>query len=186
MRSGSEMRAGMVIRLEDELYRVIQAEYHAGGGKMQGAVHAKLRKIRTAGLTERRFRQDEGLEEVSLERQTMEFLYEETDQCVFMHPETYEQVSLPKESLGPFLGFLQPNQSLQVEFCEDQPVEVIYPPSVELRVESTPPALHLHHSSVFKDATLENGMEVQVPQFIKDGDTVRIEVETGKYLERVR
>lgn len=186
MKPATEMRPGMVIQLEGDLYRVIEAEYHAGGGKMHGAVHAKLRKVASAGVTDRRFRQDERFEEVALDRQTMEFLYEEGDQCMFMHPETYEQVGLPKESLAPFLRYLRANQSLQVGFYEGAPVEVIYPASVELQVDTTPEALHLQDSSVLKDATLENGMKVHVPQFIKEGDTVRVEVETGKYLERVR
>ncbi len=154
---------------------------------MHGFVHVKLQKLRGGGMTERRFRLEERFEEVELDRQTLEFLYDEADQCIFMHPETYEQVSLPKESLGPFLPFLQPNQQLQVEFLEEEPVKVCYPSSVDLRVESTPDALHhVDDSGIFKNATLENGTEVQVPQFIKVGDTVRIDVETGKYLERVR
>jgi elongation factor P len=176
----------MVIRLDGELHRVINAEYHAGGGKMHGAMHAKLRGVRSDRVTERRFRQDERFEEVELEYQTMEFLYEDGDFCVFMHPETYEQVNLPKESLGSFLPYLEPNQSMKVELLDGEPLQVDYPATVELLVESTPEPLHMDDSSVPKDATLSNGMEVQVPQFVKEGDTVRIDVETGKCLERVR
>ncbi|MFQ5791181.1 MAG: elongation factor P [Acidobacteriota bacterium] len=187
MKPATEMRSGMVIHLEGDLFRVIEADYHAGGGKMHGAVHAKMRNLRTANVTERRFRQDERFEEVSLERQTMEFLYEDADHCTFMHPETYEQVSLPQQSLGPFLRFLKPNQPVQVEIFEGAPIEVIYPPTVELRVESTPQPVHSQHdSNVYKSATLENGIEVLVPQFIKTGDLVRVDVETGKYVERVK
>ena len=186
MKPAAEMRAGMVIRLDDELYRVMQAEYHAGGGKMHGAMHAKLRSIQSDRVTERRFRQDEKFEEVELEYQAMEFLYEDGDFCVLMHPETYEQVNFPKESLGPFYPYLEPNQSLKVELLDGVPLHMSYPPTVELRVESTPEPLHMDDSSVPKDATLSNGMEVQVPQFVKEGDTVRIDVETGKFVERVR
>ena len=89
------------------------------------------------------------------------------------------------ESLGPFLPYIQPNQSLQVEFLDGAPVEVKYPASVELVVDTTPDPIHSDDSNVFKAAILENGMEAQVPQFVKSGDTIRIEVETGKYLERV-
>jgi elongation factor P len=186
MKSASEMRAGMVIRLDGELYRVIHAEYHAGGGKMHGAMQAKLRGLRSDRVTERRFRQDERFEEVELEHQTMEFLYEDGDFCVFMHPETFEQVNLPKESLGPYLPYLEPNQSMKVELLDGEPLQVDYPGTVDLRVESTPDPLHMDDSSVPKDATLSNGMQVQVPQFVKGGDTVRIDVETGKCIERVR
>lgn len=187
MKPATEMRGGMVIRLERGLHRVIQADYHVGGGKMPGVVHAKLRNVRTSSFTERRFRPDERFEEVSLVRQMMEFLYADADQCTFMNPLTYEQVSLARESLGPFFRFLKPNQLLQVEFLDGMPIEVVYPPTVDLKVEATPEPVHTQHdSNVFKSARLENGMEVLVPQFIKPGDLVRIEVGSGKYLERVK
>ena len=186
MKPASEIRSGTVVRLEDELYRVTHAEYHAGGGQMHGAVHAKLRNVRTGGATERRFRHDERFEEVDLERQTMEYLYQDGDQCVFMHPETYEQMGLAKESLGPYLQFLQPNDSVQVFLFEGLAVEVIYPESVEVRVETTAEPLHIQDSSVFKEALLKGGIKVHVPQFIKSGDTIRLEVESHKYLSRVR
>jgi len=186
MRPAAEMRSGMVIRLDDELYRVIQAEYHAGGGKMHGAMHAKLRSVQSDRVTERRFRQDERFEEVELEHQAMEYLYDDGDFCVLMHPESFEQVNLPKESLGPFLPYLEPNQSLQVELLDGVPLQVDYPTTVDLIVDSTPEPLHMDDSNVPKDATLSNAMEVQVPQFVKEGDTVRIDVETGKFVERVR
>ena len=186
MKTASEMRSGTVVRLDDELYRVTHAEYHAGGGQMHGAVHAKLRNVRTGGATERRFRHDERVEEVELARQTMEFLYRDADTSVFMHPETFEQMELPNDSLGPFLPFLHPNDSVQVSLFEGSLVEVIWPESAEVRVETTPEPLHIHDSSVLKEATLEGGIEAHVPQFIKSGDTVRIEVESHKYLSRVR
>jgi elongation factor P len=187
MKPATDLRSGMVIRLDGDLHREIHAEYHIGGGKMPGSVHAKLRNLRTSNLTERRLRPEERLEDVSLDRQTMEFLYQDADSCTFMSPLTYEQVSLPKESLGPFVRFLKSNQALQVEFLDGSPVEVVYPPSVELEVESTSDPVHAQHdSNVFKSARLENGMEALVPQFIKTGDRVKIDVESGKYLERVK
>lgn len=186
MKPATDMRPRMVIRLGGELLRVIHAEYHAGGGKMHGAVHAKLRNVRTGGMTEQRFRQDERFEEVELQRQAMEYIYENADLCFFMHPETFEQVALPKDSLGEFGRFIQPNQRLDVEFLDGTPVQVHHPESVELHVQTTAEPLHTDDSNVLKSAILENGMEVEVPQFVKDGDLVRVEVETGKYLKRIR
>ena len=133
---------------------------------------AKLRGVRSDRVTERRFRQDERFEEVELAHQTMEFLYADGDFCVFMHPETYEQINLPREILGPYLPYLEPNQSLNVELLDGQPLQVDYPETVELHVESTPEPLHMDDGSVPKDATLSNGMQVQVPQFVKKGDKV--------------
>ena len=186
MKAATEMRNGMVIRLDNILYRVLQADYHGGGGKMHGVMHAKLKKLTGANVTEQRFRQDERFEELELERQDMEFLYLDGDQCVMMHPETYEQTTLDQQLLGAYLPFLQPNQHLQVDFLDETPLAVTCPTSVELKVTSTPEPLHLQNSSVNKDATLENGLEVLVPQFIRPGDTIRIDVEHHKYQERVR
>jgi elongation factor P len=186
MKGAADMRSGMVIRLDGELYRVIHAEYHAGGGKMHGAMHAKLRGVQSDRTIDRKFRQEERFEEVELEYQAMEFLYEDGDFCVFMHPESYEQLTLPKDSLGPYLPYMEPNQTVKVELLDGAPLQVSYPSTVELRVELTPEPLHMDDSSVPKDATLANGMEIQVPQYVKEGDTVRIDVETGRFIERVR
>ncbi len=186
MKPAAEMRSGMFIRLDNQLYRVAQADFQAGGGKMHGVMHAKLRNVRTGGVTEQRFRDNERFEEVDVERQDMEFLYLEGDQCIFMHPETYEQIGVDKERLGAFLPFLQPGQSIQLGSSEGEIIEISSPSSVEIRIETTPDPLHIQNSSVLKEATLENGMEVQVPQFIKPGDLVRIDVETHKYQERIR
>lgn len=186
MRPATELRAGMVIRLDGDVYRVLHAEYHAGGGQMRGAVHARLQNVHTGSITERRFRQEERLEAVELRRQTMEYLYDDGDLCVFMHPETFEQIELPRARLGPFARFIQPNQRVEVRFLDEAPVEVAYPETVDLKVERTSEAIHTEDSTLLKPAVLENGMEVQVPQFVKPGDMVRIEVATGRYVERLR
>jgi elongation factor P len=147
MKPASDLRAGTVIRLEGDLYKIIQADYHAGGGKMHGVLHAKLRNLQTANVVERRFRQDERIEEVELERQSMEFLYDDADNCTFMHPESYEQVTVPKETLGPFIRYLTEGQKVQVELFEGSPIHVMYPQTVELRVETTPESIQTQHDS---------------------------------------
>ncbi|MFQ5526965.1 MAG: elongation factor P [Thermoanaerobaculia bacterium] len=186
MKPASDIRSGMAIRVQGSAYRVLHAEYHAGGGKMHGTVHAKLEKLESGHLTERRFRPEERFEELELERQAMEYLYDDGDQCVVMHPETYEQIGIPRTSFGSFARYLQPNREVEVEFLEGEPFQVRPPATIELEVRSTPAPIHLENSSVPKEAILDNGVEAHVPQFIKEGDVVRIEVETGKYLERVR
>jgi elongation factor P len=187
MKPATEMRAGMVVRLSGEFFRVLEAEYHAGGGKMHGNVHARLRRLDSSHFTERRFRPDERFEEIPLEKRPLQFLYADAEECTFMDPESFEQVTIPKADIGPYQQFLAPDQSLQVEFLEGEAVNVIAPTDVTLRVDSAPEPLHGHDdSNVFKTAMLENGMAVQVPQFIKAGDLVKISVETGKYLERAK
>lgn len=187
VRLASELRPGMAIRLERRLYRVLESRFHAGGGQMKGAVHARLQSLRTGALTERRFRPEERCDEIELSRREMEYLYDDGDQCVFMHPVTFEQVLLSRESLGSFSRFVRPGQRLELQFLDETPVGVMPPQTADLRVQRTAEPLHTtQDTNVFKGAVLENGMEVLVPQFVRQGDLVRIEVETLKYLDRVR
>jgi elongation factor P len=103
-----------------------------------------------------------------------------------MDPDTFDQISLPTETIGAFEKFLQPNMRIEVQLYEDAPVAIAFPPAVELKVVSTPPGVREHDTSTFKSATLENRLEILVPQFIKEGDTVRVDTGSEKYLERVR
>lgn len=182
----SQLRGGRALRVEGELYKVLAADYHAGGGKMGGVVHSKLRNMRTGTLWEHRFRSDEKLEDLTLERQTMEFLYSDADHCHFMNPNNFEQVAVPRKVLGPAERFLQPEMRVPVEFFEGQAVSIIFPDIVELKVASTAPPVHSQQDNTWKTAALENGLEIMVPQFIESGEAVRVEVETGRYVERAR
>ena len=183
----SELRAGAAIRLDGELYSVTSAEYHAGAGKFGSMVFVKAKSLAGGHLRELRFHPGDKLDDVELERRDMEYLYSDGDGFYFMDPANFEQISLPREAIGPHERFLQPNLKVPVELCEGRPVKVAFPEAVELRVTVAPAPLREHDSgATFKSATLENGMEVLVPQFIKEGDIVKIEVATGKYLERVR
>lgn len=186
MIEASELRAGIVIKRDNELLSVIGAERHAGGGQLGGAVFAKARSLRTHHIKELRFHPDDRIEDVEVERRDMEYLYTDGTAFYFMNPDTFEQISLPKEVIGPYEKFLQPNVRIPVELYEGSPVSVAFPPAVELKVASAPPGLREHETSTFKTVVLENGLEVLAPQFIKEGDMVRIEVATGKYLERIR
>lgn len=161
-------------------------EYHMGGGKMGGLVHAKLKDVRTGLALERKFKPDEKLDKVELERRTMEYLYENAHGFYMMDPETYEQIQLNRNLTETFSPFLQPNMKLPVEFLEGDPVNVLFPEWMELEVTSTPPSMSSLQDEVYKPATLANGMVIQVPQFIKEGDVVKVNVASKKYIERTK
>lgn len=187
MLSASELRSGMSLRIEGELYKVISADYHAGGGKMGGVAHAKLRNILTGAVWERRFRPDEAVEQIEPERQPMQFLYSDDDLSYFMHPDTFEQVAVENDRLGPALRYLKPEMTLPVEFYDGKPLSVVFPDIVEVRVAETPEPIHSQGSdNVWKHAKLEGGVEIQVPPFIAPGEMIRVQVETGAYLERAK
>jgi elongation factor P len=182
----SELRNGMVIRLGGAPFKVVFAEYKAGTAKMGGAVHTKLKNIATATYTEQRFHPEERLETAVVETQTYQFLYRAGDDFYFMHPVTFEQIPLGRQMIGPVEKFLTEGIKVRIEFFEDTPVDITFPKTVDLRIKSTGAGVKGEADAAYKPAILENEMEVMVPQFIKTGDLVKIEVETGKYLERVK
>jgi elongation factor P len=186
MVNASDLRAGMVISIDNEPFSVVESTYHIGQGKMPGSVHAKVRDILKGTTKELRFRPEERLEETALDKQEMEFLYSDADSATFMNPQSFEQISIPLETIGPGHTFLKTEMTLPVEFYNGRPVSVVLPATVDLAVETTVAPVHQQQDNVYKSATLENGMEVMVPQFIAPGEVVRIEVATGKYVERLR
>lgn len=186
MISATELRRGMVLQFEGELHKALEANYQPAGGKLTGTVHAKLQNLRSASIMERRFRPGDRLEVVELERADWQYIYAQGDDFYFMNPQTFEQIPIRRESLGAAARFLQPDMAVSVESHEGRPVHVIAPEAVELRVASTSEPSHQRESSAMKPATLENGVEILVPLFIKVGDSVRVDTATGKYLERTR
>lgn len=186
MINASELRAGMVVKMDGGPWRVLEAAYHIGQGKMPGSVHARVRDVLKGSTRELRLRPEEKLQETALDKQEMQFLYSDADSATLMNPQSFEQISIPLETIGPGNIFLKTEMAVPVEFYNGQPVSVVLPETVDLEVQATPPPAHQQQDSVYKAATLENGMEVMVPQFIAPGEVVRIEVATGKYVERVR
>jgi elongation factor P len=186
MVSASQIRPGTILKIGEDLFKVIESTFHVGQGKMPGSVHTKLRHVLKGTFKELRFRPEERLEDTQLEKQEMEFLYSDADTATLMNPKTYDQVSIPLEAVGVATPFLQPEMRVPVEFYEGQPVSIVFPEVVEVRIQTTAQPVHQQQDNTYKYATLENGMEIMVPHFIKPGETVRVEVATRKYVDRVR
>jgi elongation factor P len=186
MISASQMRAGMAIRYQGQEYRVVSADYHPGQGKMGGVTHARLQNLSTGTFWEHSFRSDLKLEDMPVERHTLEFLYADGDQCWFMNPESFEQVEMPRAMIGPQSQFLESGMRLSVDFVEGKPVAVLFPDILEVRIADTAPPSHQQQDSTYKPAKLENGVEIMTPQFVKTGDVVRLDLRTMKYMDRVK
>jgi elongation factor P len=182
----SQLRAGMAVRFERQIFKVIQAEYHPGQGQMGGATHARLRNLVTGTCWEHSFRSDLRLEEVLVEKRPMDYLYTDGDECYFMDPETYEQVSVPLAAIGEQARFLQPEMRLPVEFIQGAAVGAQLPDILEIRIADTAPPVHQQQDSTLKPARLENGVSIMVPQFVKTGDRIRLDMQTLKYVERAK
>ncbi len=182
----SELRQGMALRLEQEVYRILEVEAKAGAAKMGGTVRAKLSNLRTGRLRDQHFRPLERLEDVELEKRKLEFLYSDGGNCIFQRLDSFEQVEFPAASLGLAEKLLQPGVEVPAEFFEGEPISVVLPETVEARVVSTAPPARSQQDSGRKEAALENGLTTQVPLFVAPGELVSIDFRTGRYVERVR
>jgi len=186
MVTASELRAGMIIRIDGQLYKVLEVESKAGAAKMGGVVKTKLMNVRSGRSWEPHFRPLEKLEELQLECHMLEFLYASDDKCIFMRPDTFEQIEVPGATVGAATNFLHSGMEVPVEFFEGEPISVVFPDVAEARVSSTAPPSHSQQDSAWKEAILENGLALHVPLFIATGETIRVDVKTGRYVERAR
>ena len=182
----SQMRAGMAIAFENQNYRVVDADYHPGQGQMGGATHARLQNIDTGTFREHSFRAELRLQDLPVEKHTLEFLYMDGDHCFFMDPDNYEQTEISRAVAGSRAAFLEPGMRLTIEFVSGRPVHLVVPDAMEVKIADTAPAAHQQADRGFKPAKLANGIEVMVPQFIKTGDLIRLDLETMKYMDRAR
>lgn len=186
MINATQIRKGMIIKLEGELYRVVEA-VHVAPGNWKACVQTKLRHLKNQNLIDYRFRSEDRVEQAILEEVPMEFLYRDGHDYIFMNLETFEQLSLNEELIGDSVNYLIPNVVFTIEMHEGKPVGVKPPITVDLKVIKTEPYLKgATQSASSKPATLETGLTITVPQFIKEGDIVRIDTREDKYVERVK
>lgn len=185
MIQATQLRAGMIIVHEGELYRVLNIDHITQGNK-RGKVQTDLRNVRTGIKTEYRFRSEDSVEKAVLSEKDMEYLYSEGDHFFFMDSQNYEQIQLNRDDLGNAVHYLQPNTKVLVEFHDERAIGVEIPSTMDLEVTDTaPPMKGATASGGAKHAVLENGLTVKVPQFVQTGDKVRVDTSTNEYLERV-
>jgi len=182
----TQIRRGMIILFEGALCKVIDFRHHTPGN-LRAMVQTKLRNLRTGASFEHRFRSADTVERASLEQHEMEYLYSDGSQHHFMNTENYEQTALSEEDLGDMAQWLTPSLRIQAEFYEGAPIGVTLPPSLELTVISTEPMMKgATVSNVNKPAKLENGVIIQVPPFVNEGDRIRVDPAEGRYIERAK
>jgi elongation factor P len=165
---------------------VVACESHPGRGKRGGAPHTRLKNLSTGTFWEHSFRAELKLEEMPVEKRSMTFLYSDDDHCWFMDPDNFEQVGVAVSVIGDQGRFLQPDMKVPVEFVESKPVSVLFPDVIEVRIADTAPPVHAQQDNTWKPATLENGVEIMVPQFVKSGDAIRLDLNQMRYMDRAR
>src|SRR5580693_4042247 len=184
MLAATQLRPGMVIKFNNELYSVFSMT-HRTPGNLRGFVQAKMRSLRTGSMTEHRFSSEDKVEKAILDEQQMEYLYDDGEYYYFMNTANYEQMHLTKELLGDATNYLIPQLKVAVEFYEGKPISVELPPTIDMTVMETEPGLKgATVSNVSKPAKMETGLVVQVPPFITEGEKIRVNTAEGTYLER--
>lgn len=182
----SEMRKGMCLLYEGEPCRVLEFHHHTPGN-LRAMVQAKLRKLRTGTQFEHRFRSTDTVQVADLETHTLEYMYAGGDTYHFMNTDNYDQLEVDKEDLGDAAPWMASGMKIIAEFFNGRPIGIQLPNALVLEVVDTTPAMKTAtKSSSYKPARLDNGVTINVPEFINNGEKVRVNPSTGEYLDRAK
>jgi elongation factor P len=186
MLKATQLRIGMIIQHEGQLFSIFSVDHRTPGNK-RGAMATRMRNLRTGAIVEYRFRAEEFVERAMLDEIEFEFLYNDGDGFHFMNTQSYEQLTLQKDDvLGDAAEYLIPNLMVKVEFYEGKPMSVLLPDTVDLTVVETEPSIQkATASAVMKQAKLETGLVINVPPFVGNGDKVKVDTSEGRYIQRV-
>src|SRR6202166_231720 len=184
MASANDLRKGMAINYNGDISVVLETQ-HRTPGTLRAFVQASIRSIRTGKSSDVRFSSTEKIDVVPMMTRKMEFSYKDGQDYVFSDPETYETVNLSPEIVGDGKNYLVENAGVTVTFVEDKAVSIELPSSVVLTVSDAPEGIRGDSANnVQKSVTMETGITVQAPLFIKTGEKLKIDTRTGKYMER--
>lgn len=184
MYTPSDFRKGLRIIVDEQPYYIVDYQ-HFKMGRGKANIRTKLKHIKTGAIIEKVFGSNDTFDEPDMEFKTMQYLYENAGEYAFMDVQTFEQISIPADSLGDSRWFLLENQQYKVVFLDNEAISVDLPASVVLEVVETEPAVRGDTvTNITKPAKLQTGLTVKVPPFIKEGDRVKVDTRTGEYLER--
>ena len=184
MAAANDLRKGMAILHNGDVAVVLDVQ-HRTPGNLRAFVQASLRSLRTGKTADIRFSSTEKIEVIQMQTRRMEFSYKDGQDFVFSDPETYETVTLPPELVNDSKDFLVENGSVTMTFVEDKAVSIELPPSVVLKVTDAPEGIRGDSANnVQKSITLETGVNIQAPLFIKTGEKIKVDTRTRKYMER--
>ena len=182
----TQIRRGMVIVFEGDPVRVVEFRHHTPGN-LRAMVQAKLKNLRSGSSFEHRFRAADSIEPASMETPELEYMYDAAGTYHFMNTENYDQLEMDEETLGDNAPWMQPGMKIQAEYYNGRPVGIRMPNSLTLEVVDTAPVMKTATKTAStKPAKLENGVTIQVPEFIGTGDRVRVNPSTGEYQERAK
>jgi len=183
--STNDLKNGITLNLDNALFTVVEFQ-HVKPGKGGAFVRTTLKNARNGAVVERTFRAGEKVERAMIDKREMQFLYRSGDEYVFMDNATYDQLNVGPSSLGDASNYLVENGEAVLKMYGDEIVGVELPAAVELNIAETEPGIQGDRvSGARKPATLETGLGIQVPLFVEQGTTVKVDTRTGEYLGRV-
>ena len=186
MLKATQLRPGMVIVHEGQLYTVHSVDHRTPGNK-RGAMATRMRGLRSGTIIDHRFRSEDFVERAVLDEIEYQFLYSDPEGYHFMNTADYEQIHLDAGVLGDAVNYLIPNLVLKLEFYEEKPIGALLPDTVDLTVVDTEPTVQkATASAVMKPAKLETGLTIQVPPFISNGDKVKVDTTEARYIQRAQ
>ncbi|MSQ59430.1 MAG: elongation factor P [Betaproteobacteria bacterium] len=182
----TEIRVGNLLEWDKRIWRVLKSYHVHVGGRGGAFMQVEMKDIEVGTKTNQRFRTDEKIERAFVEPREMEYLYAEGNTHVFMDKENYEQLTLGLDILEGQVEYLLPNTVIKVNFHNDRPIGVQLPASVVLTITETEPNLKgATATSSFKPAKTETGLTVMVPAFVGEGEKIKINTDSGEYVERM-
>ncbi|MCR4746300.1 MAG: elongation factor P [Lachnospiraceae bacterium] len=185
MVSASDFRNGLTVEIDGTVYQIIEFQ-HVKPGKGAAFVRTKLKDVINSGVVEKTFRPTEKFPAAHIERKDMQYLYNDGDLFNFMDPESYEQIAINKDIIADSLKFVKENETCKVNSYNGSVFAVEPPLFVELEITDTEPGFKGDTATgASKPATVETGAQVNVPLFVNQGDTIKIDTRTGEYLSRV-
>jgi len=184
MVSTNDMRPGQSILVDNILYQILEYQ-HVKPGKGRAFVKTKLKNLTNGGQVEKTFRADEDVQQAFIDKQPYQFLYNEGEEYFFMNNDTFEQIPLNKSLLDNQEILLKPNEEVTILMHENNPIDILLPTTVTLRVTKSEPAVKGDSvNSSTKEVTCETGFTLQVPMFINEDELIKIDTKSQTYVTR--
>ncbi len=181
----NEIKTGLTIILDDQLYSVVEYQ-HVKPGKGAAFVRTKLRNLKSGAILERTFKGDEKIEDAFIEERKIQYLYRSDKIYHFMDQESFEELALSEETIGQNIKFLKDNLEITAYSYKGEIINVVLPTFIEFKITHTEPGLRGDTAkSATKQAIIETGATVAVPLFVEIGDIIKIDTRSGEYVERV-
>ena len=184
MVSANNIKNGMIIKVDNELY-IINSFQHTKPGKGPAYMKVKLKHLTKDNVIEKTFRASEKLEDIYVERKSMQYLYKSDNEYIFMDKQDYEQIPISEDYLDESEQFMKEGMDIEVQFYQGKPISIVLPIFVNLKVIQTEPGAKGDTvSGAMKPAKLETGLTIQVPLFINEGETIKVDTRDKSYNER--